>query len=434
VTYVFGRGRLGEAWGFLAGWSFIIGKTASCAAIALTFESYVFPDLHRAGAALAVIVLTSINYAGIRKTALATKPTVAFVVAALLVLVIALFAAGDPQLDRLVTTTGDVGPVGVLQAAGFLFFAFAGYARIATVGEEVKDPERTIPRAIPLALVIVVALYGAVAVSALLTVPQATLASSSTPLATAIRSTNWDFLVPVVDVAAAVATLGVLLSLLAGVSRTVFEMASNNHLPSYLAAVHPKNRVPHRAEIAVGLAVAAIVLLGWRQIVRDRMALAATFLLPVVVGALMVSIYEAEDPDARPIRLGVVSGIGEETSEGDAEADRTSAGAVGEAVVGHLDESPVVDVHSYGDRASLERAIRLREVEAGLLIPPGTGERTGPTERGEESGTIQLLGPPTVAAPGGVRAAVEGAVASDAGPVVISVGWCGHVCPPPQRC
>jgi APA family basic amino acid/polyamine antiporter len=260
-TYVYGRARLGEAWGFLAGWSFIVGKTASCAAIALTFGSYVFPDFHRAAAAVAVIVLTSINYAGIRKTALATKLIVIFVVGALLVLVIAMFA-GSPQLERLTTTTGDAGWLGVLQAAGFWFFAFAGYARIATLGEEVKEPERTIPRAIPLALVIVVALYGAVAVSALLTVPLVMLASSSTPLTTAIRSTTWDFLMPVVDVAAAVATLGVLLSLLAGVARTVFEMGSNKDLPSYLDAVHPKNKVPHRAEIAVGVAVAAIVLLG----------------------------------------------------------------------------------------------------------------------------------------------------------------------------
>jgi APA family basic amino acid/polyamine antiporter len=261
-TYVYGRERLGNSWGFLAGWSFIVGKTASCAAMALTFGSYAFPSFHRAAAAAAVMVLTSINYAGVRKTVLATKVTLTFVVATLLVLVTALLATGDPDAHRLASTTETGGPLGILQAAGFMFFAFAGYARIATLGEEVREPERTIPRAIPLALGLVFILYGAVAVSALLTVPQARLASSSTPLASAIRSTTWDFLAPVVDIAAAVATLGVLLSLLAGVGRTVFEMASTGHLLSYLDAVHAKSKVPHRAEVGVGLAVTLIVILG----------------------------------------------------------------------------------------------------------------------------------------------------------------------------
>lgn len=152
--------------------------------------------------------------------------------------------------------------VGPLEAAGLLFFAFAGYARIATLGEEVIDPSRTIPWAVPLALGITLAVYAAVAVSALLAVGPGQLAESTAPLATATRAGSLDWLSPAVRVGGTVAALGVLLSLMAGVSRTAFAMAANRDLPRRLDAVHPTHRVPHRAELAVGVAVAGLVLVA----------------------------------------------------------------------------------------------------------------------------------------------------------------------------
>jgi APA family basic amino acid/polyamine antiporter len=148
---------------------------------------------------------------------------------------------------------------GVLESAGLLFFAFAGYARIATLGEEVRDPRRTIPRAIPIALGITLVIYLAVAVVAVLSVGPDTLAASAAPLADVVRSTGADWAVPVVSVGAAVGSLGVLLSLLVGVSRTSFAMAAERDLPGWLDAVHPERAVPHRAELVVGLVVVVVV-------------------------------------------------------------------------------------------------------------------------------------------------------------------------------
>jgi APA family basic amino acid/polyamine antiporter len=156
----------------------------------------------------------------------------------------------------------DGGIHGILQAAGLLFFAFAGYARIATLGEEVIDPAHTIPRAIPLALAITLVVYAAVAVSALLAIGAAGLAQAPAPLVAAIESSRWTALSPLIRAGAAVASLGVLLSLLAGVSRTAFAMAANRDLPSLLDAVHPRYRVPARAEVVAGAIVAAIVALS----------------------------------------------------------------------------------------------------------------------------------------------------------------------------
>ncbi|MDX2897136.1 APC family permease, partial [Streptomyces scabiei] len=151
---------------------------------------------------------------------------------------------------------GGVG--GVLEAAGLLFFAFAGYARIATLGEEVRDPARTIPRAIPLALGIALVVYAAVAVAVLSVLGSGGLGHATAPLADAVRAAGVPGLVPVVRAGAAVAALGSLLALILGVSRTTLAMARDRHLPGALAAVHPRFQVPHRAELAVGAVVAVL--------------------------------------------------------------------------------------------------------------------------------------------------------------------------------
>jgi len=155
---------------------------------------------------------------------------------------------------------GHGGVYGVLQAAGLLFFAFAGYARIATLGEEVRDPERTIPRAIPLALGIAIALYLVVGVALLVALGPSALAASAKPLAAAVDAVGAAWAVPVVRVGAAVASLGALLALIAGIGRTGLAMARNRDLPRWLDSVHPRHRVPDHAEIAVAAVVSVLVL------------------------------------------------------------------------------------------------------------------------------------------------------------------------------
>lgn len=250
-TYVYGRERLGPFAGFLAGWGFVVGKTASCAAMALTIGFYLWPTHARVIAVAAVVVLTAINLRGITKTAWATKVLVAVTLLTLLAVV----GLGAAQASAPSAIAGTGNP---LAAAGLIFFAFAGYARIATLGEEVADPERTIPRAIPLALAIVLVIYVVVAVTCLRVLGVTRLANSTAPLAEIVP----DGLSNVVRVAAAVAVCGVLLSLVAGVGRTSLAMARRHDLPHVLARVHPAWRTPWLAEIAVAVIVIAVVSLA----------------------------------------------------------------------------------------------------------------------------------------------------------------------------
>lgn len=256
-TYVYGREQLGDFWGYLAGWGFVVGKAASCAAMALTAGSYVWPGHAHAVAVAAVVALTAVNYAGVQKSAWLTRTIVAVVLAVLASVVVVALTSGSADATRL--GIGDSAtPGGVLEAAGLLFFTFAGYARIATLGEEVRNPARTIPRAIPLALVVTLVVYALVAIAVLTVLGPQRLADSAAPLSDAARAAGADWLAPVVRAGAAVAALGSLLALILGVSRTSLAMARDHHLPHALAAVHPRFKVPHRAELVVGGAVAVL--------------------------------------------------------------------------------------------------------------------------------------------------------------------------------
>jgi len=257
-TYVYGRERLGEAWGVLAGAAFILGKLASLCAMALTFGAYVAPDAERPLAVALVVAMTAVNALGVTKTAALTRVIVAVVLATLAALVVAALGGGDADAGRLTPLVPHgVGPFDVLESAAFLFFAFAGYARIATLGEEVVEPERTIPRAITTSFAIAIGVYALTVVAALSVLGGDGVAGSKTPLADAVGSGAE----PVVRAGAAIAAAGVLLSLLAGVARTAFAMADRGHLPRVFAAVSERRRTPVHAELAVGAIVVVAVLL-----------------------------------------------------------------------------------------------------------------------------------------------------------------------------
>lgn len=259
-TYVYGRERLGHGWGALAGYAFVFGKIASCAAAAFAVGTYLWPERARVLAVAAVVLVTAVNLAGVQRTARTTRWLVSAVVAVLLAVVIAAFAGADSAERQAIDI--EVGVNDVAGAAALLFFAFAGYARIATLGEEVRDPARTIPRAVPIALGLVLLLYLAVGGAVLVALGPGDVAASPRPITAAAEAVGADWLVPVATVAAAVAALAALLALVAGIGRTAFAMAAGADLPRPMSAVHRTRRIPHVAEIVVGIAVVVAVLAG----------------------------------------------------------------------------------------------------------------------------------------------------------------------------
>lgn len=308
-TYVYGRERLGPWWGFLAGWGFVIGKTASCAAMALTFAAYAAPTGWERPVAVATVAgLTAVSYRGITRTARLTRIIVAAVLTALLVAVVSSLAGGDPRWSQVTVWDGAQGNwYGVLQSAGLLFFAFAGYARIATLGEEVRDPERTIPRAILIALGVTVVVYAVIAVTVLTVLGPDGTAATPAPLVDAVDASTWSWAAPVVRVGAAAAALGALLALIAGVGRTTLAMARHGDLPGWLAGVHPRYQVPHHAEVALAVVVCVLVLV---VDLRGVIGFSSFGVLLYYLVANMAAFSQDQDRRLFPKALQVVGVIG----------------------------------------------------------------------------------------------------------------------------
>lgn len=251
--YSYARVYISKNFSFLAGSAFLVGKIGSSAAIALTVATYLTPDHVVLTAIGAVVVMTAINLAGINRTALGSKVLATITIAFLLTLVIAGFAlpAAAAQLE-----TGS--PIGILSAAALFFFAFAGYARVATLGGEVQNSDRNVARAIWISFAIVLAIY--LTLSLILTEKLGSnLAFTVTPLADLAAKTflGGEF----VWIFAALAGLGSLLALLAGMSRTAAEMALDLELPKPFAK-RLSNNAPVVAEFTIAGLVIVLVSTG----------------------------------------------------------------------------------------------------------------------------------------------------------------------------
>ncbi|MGO4957401.1 APC family permease [Luteococcus sp. Sow4_B9] len=256
-TYFYGREELGEWPGFMAGWCFVIGKTASCAAMALTAAHYLIPEDYQTYGAVALVwLLAAANLRGVTRTAKLTRILAAIVLVVLAIVVVIGWTSTPPaQPQQLVSS-----PFGVLQGAGLLFFAFAGYARIATMGEEVVEPERTIPRTIVLALGIALLVYLAVGVTLAHFFGDGGIAAHSAPLAALVQQAGQGWASPVVRFGAGAAALGALLNLMTGIGRTSLAMAREGDLPRGLSVIDPTHQVPRRAELTLAIIVTVLVL------------------------------------------------------------------------------------------------------------------------------------------------------------------------------
>jgi basic amino acid/polyamine antiporter, APA family len=265
--YVYGRERLTPGAGRLAGVAFLLGKTSSAAAAAGVFGSYVLPFSPLPAAVLVIVAATVLNTAGVRWTAGGAYALVGGTLAVLLVVVVigllgpepfAVGTAVSPDAEP-VPTRGGV--LGVLTAAGLVFFAFAGYARVATLGEEVRDPHRTLRRAVALALGITLVTYLLVAAALVVGLGTDRLATEAAPLVAVVDAGEASALGVLVRAGAAVAAGSALLSVLVGVSRTALAMARRRELPAALAVICSRG-TPGRADIAGGLVTIGIAVVA----------------------------------------------------------------------------------------------------------------------------------------------------------------------------
>ncbi len=260
-SYEYGYRLLNPALGFSAGWLFLLAKTASAATAALGFSGYLLGELGVRGRfpLLAVacglaLAMTAVVLGGLRRSNALN---------ALLVLasvgVLALFVGfGLPRLGVLPGLFMTGGVPGVLEATALMFVAFTGYGRIATMGEEIHDPARNIPRAMVITLVLSAAVYLLVA----LALVPAGGAFGAAPLREAAIRYGQPWLGTVVGVGAMTAMLGVLLNLVLGLSRVWLAMGRRGDMPRLLAGVNARGTTPVPAVVLTGLTIAGLALWG----------------------------------------------------------------------------------------------------------------------------------------------------------------------------
>lgn len=257
-AYAFGRAELGDAAGFTAGILFLCGKTASVAAIGLIAGGYLWPGMERVVAVGLIVVLAAINATGVRTTAAVSAAVAGIVIVVLVAMLGSAWLDGPMDAPIIWPSAAPASVAGVAAATGLIFFSFAGYARIATLAEEVRDPARTLPRAVILSVGVVLVLSAFTLTVLLVTMGTHALAESSTPLA---GITPPD-LAPVLRAVVALACIGSMLSVLAGLSRTAMAMSRDGELPGVLARISARGRTPVVAEVVVAVAAIIVALLA----------------------------------------------------------------------------------------------------------------------------------------------------------------------------
>jgi len=275
-TYEYGYEYLAPPLGFTAGWMFLCAKTASAATAALGFAGYLLQALGLSGlvvpvAAAALAALTAIALMGIRRSNRANIIIVSITVFALAFFVIAgslavLAKGSQPWLPFFRPSMDSGSPMpSLLEATALMFVAFTGYARIATLGEEMRDPARTIPHAIIATLIASAVLYIAVGAVGIATIGPGALAEAArtevAPLVVAARTFGIPGAGSIVAIGAMTAMLGVLLNLILGLSRVLLAMGRRGDMPGRLAEVSESGS-PVAAILAVGIAIAALALIG----------------------------------------------------------------------------------------------------------------------------------------------------------------------------
>lgn len=287
-TYEYGYRVLNPWAGYIAGWMFLASKISAAGTVAIGLAAYVDPLMPGANprviAVAAIVLFTILNYFGVRRSSTVNLFIVAVSVGSLVLFVIAGATSFDPANLR---PFAPAGWRGGMEAAAILFFAYTGYARIATLAEEVRDPRRTIPRATIITITGAVLLYLAVAAVAVGAVGAAALASTGAPLRVAAESFRFPWVATMVSVAGVTAMLGVILSQLLGLSRMGFAMARRRDLPALLDHVHPGYGVPGRAVVVIGAIAAAVAATGSLR----GVASAAAFTILVYYGIANVAAW-----------------------------------------------------------------------------------------------------------------------------------------------
>ena len=257
-TYLYAKNVLGKFPSLIAGYSFIIGKLISCVAVSLTLGNYLYPENPKIISLLFIFLVTLISYFGISKTIAIAKWFTYIIILIIIFYLISVTSSENFSINMPITEGLSI--ENLILSASIWFFAFTGYSRLATFGEEVSNPEKIIPKAILTGLGITLFLYVSTSYATLGIVSPSIIENSSTPLKVAFDLSRFSEFSYLIIIASTIATGSVLLALLPGISRVLVAMSRDRKIPNYFKLIHPKQNSAYVADIFACLLVSAGIL------------------------------------------------------------------------------------------------------------------------------------------------------------------------------
>jgi len=257
-TYLYAKNVLGKFPSLIAGYSFIIGKLISCVAVSLTLGNYLYPENPKIISLLFIFLVTLISYFGISKTIAIAKWFTYTIILIIIFYLISVTSSENFSINMPITEGLSI--ENLILSASIWFFAFTGYSRLATFGEEVSNPEKIIPKAILTGLGITLFLYVSTSYATLGIVSPSIIENSSTPLKVAFDLSRFSEFSYLIIIASTIATGSVLLALLPGISRVLVAMSRDRKIPNYFKLIHPKQNSAYVADIFACLLVSAGIL------------------------------------------------------------------------------------------------------------------------------------------------------------------------------
>ena len=284
--YEYTRQAMPEWVAFAVGWTMILGLVVAAATVSIGFARYLgyFVDVGARWASVGLLAAVScVAVLGVKQSARLTVGLSAVQVGGLMLVA----AIGLPHVGEVDLLSGP-GLGGVLGAAALVFFAFIGFDEVITLAEETRDPTRTVPRALLLALGLSTVLYVAVAVAAVSVLGAGPLAASPRPLADVMAHDLGDRGATVVAAIAVITTTNTTLLALTAASRVMYGMAKAGAMPRALGRVNPSRRTPTRAITAVAIVAAAFAIFGDFTVIAAVTDFAVSVVFVAVNGTVII--------------------------------------------------------------------------------------------------------------------------------------------------
>lgn len=299
--------------GFIGGWLWTFGNIIAIAAVSISMGGYVnilfSTHINTVYFAIAAIIAFSvINILGIKNSA---KTISAFVVINLAVLLIFIVSGLSSFHLSNFSNFAPNGMTGTIAGAAIIFFAFTGFSRVTTISDEVKDPEKTIPKAIILSIIISTVIYIAVAIVAVGLVPYSNLASSAAPLSTAIKSMHDSILAIIIAFGGVTATAGVILTGVLGTSRVFFALGRDKELPEFLSYIDRFSTPINAIIVSAVLSIIFLLLVSFGTIVDSSNAavLSAYFIINVSAIYFYYNLKKKQQQEKRYIPVVSIAGV-----------------------------------------------------------------------------------------------------------------------------